>query len=172
MVNSKPVTHSNPCTDSTLSLEHPVDRKLWMAAAGIAAALSFTPVMADEPVDTSGSRDISIPFANHGGIRDWQADRDRGLWIQDAHNKWYYATVMTPCLGLNFANSIGFDTRPQGNFDRFSVIVVPGEGRCMIQTLRQSGAPPSKHHKTLNVIDPQTSSDTPPPRRDKLPEKH
>jgi hypothetical protein len=124
-----------------------------MTAAGIAAALSLsaalaTDASADEPAPSAGSSDVSIPFANHGGIRDWHADNDRGLWIQDAHGKWYYATVMSPCLGLNFANSIGFDTRPAGSFDRFSYIVVPREGRCAVQTLRPSGAPPTKHGKS------------------------
>jgi uncharacterized protein DUF6491 len=123
-----------------------------MTAAGIAAALSLsaaaaTDALADEPAQSPGSNDVSIPFANHGGIRDWQADRDRGLWIQDSFGKWYYATVMSPCTGLNFANRIGFDTRPAGSFDKFSYILVPREGRCAIQTLRPSGAPPTKHGK-------------------------
>lgn len=120
-----------------------------MSAAGIAAlALSAGAALADEPAQSAGTNDVSIPFANHGGIRDWQADRDRGLWIQDSFGKWYYAAVMSPCIGLNFANSIGFDTRPMGSFDKFSYIVVPREGRCAIQTLRPSGAPPTKHGKS------------------------
>jgi hypothetical protein len=117
-----------------------VNRKWWVTAAGIAAALSLsaavtTDALADEP-------------AQSAGIRDWQADRDRGLWIQDSFGKWYYATVMSPCIGLNFANRIGFDTRPMGSFDKFSAILVPREGRCAIQTLRPSGAPPTKHGKS------------------------
>jgi hypothetical protein len=101
------------------------------AFAGAAAASTPTP-------------DVKIPFASHGGIRDWEADRDQGLWIQDAHRNWFYAKLMGPCIGLNFAQSIGFDTRPMGTFDRFSAIVVPGEGRCQVQTLRESGAPATK----------------------------
>lgn len=128
-------------------------RNWWVAAAGIAATLCLsatfsTAAFADESAASSGSSDVSIPFANHGGIRDWRADSDRGLWIQDTFGKWYYAAVMGPCIGLNFANSIGFDTRPQGSFDRFSSIVVPREGRCAIQSLRPSGAPPTKHGKS------------------------
>lgn len=86
----------------------------------------------------------SIAFANHGGIRDWQADRDRGLWVQDVHRNWYYATFMGPCFGLNFANAIGFDTRPMGTFDRFSSIIVPREGRCVVQSFVPSDGPPRK----------------------------
>ena len=87
----------------------------------------------------------SIPFANHGGIRDWKADRDQGLWVQDVHRQWYYAKLMGPCTGLNFAQTIGFDTHPLGRFDQFSAIVVPGSGggRCTVQSFTVSGAPPS-----------------------------
>ena len=53
-----------------------------------------------------------IPFANHGGIRDWKADRDQGLWVQDVHRHWYYAKLMGPCTGLDFAETIAFDTHP------------------------------------------------------------
>jgi len=99
-----------------------------LALAGAAAASTPPP-------------QVTIPFANHGGIRDWEADRDRGLWVQDQHRRWYYAKLMGPCTGLNFAHSIGFDTRPMGQFDRFSAIVVPGTGRCQVQSLTQSAAP-------------------------------
>jgi hypothetical protein len=95
--------------------------------------------------ETESSPPASIPFANHGGIRDWRADRDQGLWVQDTHRQWYYATFMSTCLGLNFAQTIAFDTQPSGRFDRFSSIFVPGPsgGRCTVQTFTKSGAPPS-----------------------------
>jgi len=88
----------------------------------------------------------SIPFANHGGIRDWKADRDQGLWVQDIHRQWYYAKLMAPCTGLNFAQTIGFDTHPLGRFDQFSSIYVPGAGggRCAVQSFTLSAAPPGK----------------------------
>ncbi len=89
----------------------------------------------------TASATASIPFANRGGIRDWQADKDRGLWVQDAHRTWYYAKFMGPCIGLNFANSIGFDTRPIGTFDRFSSVFVPGTGRCTVQSFTVSEGP-------------------------------
>ena len=86
-----------------------------------------------------------IPFANSGGIRDWKADRDQGLWVQDTHRQWYYAKFMAPCTGLNFAQTIGFDTHPLDRFDQFSTIYVPGVGggRCAVQSFTVSGAPPS-----------------------------
>lgn len=93
--------------------------------------------------ETSAPSQAYIPFANHGGIRDWAADRDRGLWVQDIHRQWYYAKLMGPCTGLDFAQRIGFDTHPLGRFDQFSSIVVPGTGRCAIQSFTESPAPPS-----------------------------
>jgi hypothetical protein len=86
-----------------------------------------------------------IPFANHGGIRDWKADRDQGLWVQDIHRRWYYAKLMAPCIGLNFAQTIAFDTHPLGRFYQFSSIYVPGPGggRCTVQSFTVSGAPPT-----------------------------
>ncbi len=92
--------------------------------------------------EASGPRPAYIPFASHGGIRDWRADRDQGVWVQDIHRQWYYAKLMAPCIGLNFAESIGFDTHPLGRFDQFSSIFVRGS-RCAVQSFTLSGAPPS-----------------------------
>ena len=80
----------------------------------------------------------------YGGIRDWKADGTRGLWIQDQHRNWYYAKLMGPCFGLDFATSIGFDARPMGTFDRFGSIVVPREGRCTVRSIVTSEPPPRK----------------------------
>jgi hypothetical protein len=126
-----------------MNLRHALKTSILVAAfAALPLSASFA---ADDPVPAS--KDVEIPFANHGGIRDWQADRDRGVWIQDVHNKWYYAKLMGPCLGLDFANSIGFDTRPMGTFDRFSAVIVPRSGKCAVQSLRMSGPPPSHHRQ-------------------------
>jgi len=94
--------------------------------------------------DNAAKPEASIAFANHGGIWNWQADKEKGLWVQSNHRKWYYATFMGPCIGLNFANSVGFDTRPLGTFDRFSAVVVPGWGKCQVQSFEPSDGPPAK----------------------------
>jgi hypothetical protein len=36
---------------------------------------------------------VSIPFADHGGIRDWRADGDRSMWIEGRNGQWYYAEL-------------------------------------------------------------------------------
>jgi hypothetical protein len=61
------------------------------------------------------------------------------------HNKWYYAKFMGTCTGLSFAQTIAFDTKPIGTFDKFSSVIVPREGRCVVTSLVKSGAPPRKH---------------------------
>lgn len=90
------------------------------------------------------ARQVSIPLANHGGIYNWKANGVHGLWIQDSRRQWYYASTMGPCMGLPFAQSLGFDTRPMGSFDRFSSIVVPNEGRCALTTLTSSEGPSAR----------------------------
>ena len=103
-------------------------------AGGAACATDATP--------SSKAPEAAIPFVPHGTILDWQADKNQGVWIQDIRRNWYYAKLMGPCIGLDFATRLGFDTRPMGTFDRFSAIVVPREGRCVVQSLTPSDGPP------------------------------
>jgi Family of unknown function (DUF6491) len=105
-----------------------------LAAVPLARAADVTPVT---------GREASIPFADLGGIEDWRANGDRGLWIRGRSHKWYYAELFGSCSGLNFRESIGFVIEPYGSFDKFSSIVV--EGRiCHIRTLKESMPPPGK----------------------------
>jgi hypothetical protein len=109
----------------------------------VAAALAVAPAgmaLATAPAKV----EASIPF---GLIRDWQADRERGMWIQAYSRKWYYAEFMGRCNGLTFATAVGFDTRSQSSFDRWSSVFVPGYGRCPIQTFTPSDGPPRKQRK-------------------------
>jgi hypothetical protein len=92
----------------------------------------------------AAAQEVSIPFVGMGSINDWRADKRQGLWIQDQYHQWYYARIMGPCIGLDFAQTIAFDARPGGTLDRFSSIHVPHEGRCPLQSLVRSGPPPRK----------------------------
>lgn len=109
-----------------------------------AAVLAMVPLGAALAANAPAAPPAEIPFVDHGGIYNWKADREKGVWIQDAHRKWYYATLLGPCLGLDFAIRIGFDTRPLDTFDRFSKIIVPGYGQCTVQSLTASDPPPLK----------------------------
>lgn len=123
-------------------------RSGFRVALGLALLAAAGAAFASEARPTISTKDY-IPFANSGGIRDWKADRDQGLWVQDAHRQWYYAKLMSPCIGLNFAQTIGFDTHPLGRFDKFSSIFVPGAGggRCAVRSFTVSGAPPKVEAK-------------------------
>jgi hypothetical protein len=115
-------------------------------AAVAVAALWTTGALAAGNAAPQGLKkeEVSIPFVQYRSIRDWQANKDEGLWIQDLRRNWYYAEVMQPCIGLDWAWSIGFDTRFGSSLDKFSSIIVPREGRCQITSLTRSDAPPKK----------------------------
>ena len=88
--------------------------------------------------------EASIPFAARGGIRDWAADGEKGLWVQAVNRKWYYAEFMGRCVGLSFATALGFDTGALSVFDRWSAVVVPGYARCTLTSLTPSEGPPPR----------------------------
>lgn len=119
-------------------------RRAYLGISIVIAALAGAAARAAEPQAATPAPEASIHFVQHGAIHTWEADRDRGVWIQDSRRRWYYAKLMGPCLGLSFARSIGFDTRALGTFDRFSSITVPRYGRCAVQSFVASEGPPRK----------------------------
>jgi len=116
-----------------------------MPCAAAIAAITLLPLGAALAAGNAVAPEAQIPFVNHGGIYDWKADEDKGLWIEDIHRNWYYATFMAPCVGLDFAIRLAFDARPLDTFDRFSAIFVPGWGRCAVQTFTASEGPPPRN---------------------------
>jgi Family of unknown function (DUF6491) len=124
-------------------------------ALGAAASPCLEAAAAEGGAKPASSAEVSIPFVDHHNLRDWQADEKEGIWIQDQRRNWYYAKLLGPCIGLDWALTIGFDTRGgSGQLDRFSSILVPDEGRCQITSLTRSEAPPpsvkKKKHKVAD----------------------
>jgi hypothetical protein len=115
-----------------------------MKSIAIAALVAALPVAAASAAPSA--REPSIPFVNHGGIRDWQAVDEETLYVQARNRDWYRAELIGPCLDLTFANAIGFETRGTDSFDRFSSIRVRGQ-RCAVKSLVKSDPPPSKAKK-------------------------
>jgi hypothetical protein len=106
-------------------------------------ALGATALQAREEGAPLAAPEASIPFVNHAAsIRSWEADGVDGIWVQDAHKQWYYAKLIGPCHGLDFVTSVGFETRTSSTLDRFGNVVVPGHGRCAIQSFTKSEGPP------------------------------
>ena len=116
-------------------------RKTSLIAAGIVtlALLVFTSV----PTNAQAPAETSMPFANQGGVRDWQADGDSRIYVQDASGKWYLATLAVAAADLPFATKIGFETKGADRLDRFGVLIVQG-ARYPLSSLVQSGPPPAK----------------------------
>lgn len=109
-----------------------------LAVAGGAIAVPAKP--------TQLGREARIPFVDHDTIRDFRADGDHALWIQDQRRNWYYAKTFGPCFGLNFANAIGVVTRGTTTLDKFGQILVEGR-TCQLSSLVTSTAPPAKKKK-------------------------
>ena len=86
-------------------------------------------------------KECEISFARMGGIQDWRADGEKALYVQGRDRQWYHATLMSPCIGLNFAEHIGFVTEPNGSLDKFSAILVDHR-ECNITSLVKSDLPP------------------------------
>jgi hypothetical protein len=104
--------------------------------------------MADSPAATpAAAPEVQIPFANHGGIYNWQVVNDRTVLIQGQNRKWYKATLFSACIGLPFAaERLGFESNADGSFDKFSSIKLRGQN-CPLVSLVDS-APPEKKAKT------------------------
>lgn len=90
-----------------------------------------------------------IIFPNYGAIRNFEPDGNDGIWLEDRQRRWYYGEIAGSCPDLNFAQSIGFDTRGAPNFDKFSSIIVRGD-KCQLTTLVTSEKPlPRKEREKL-----------------------
>jgi hypothetical protein len=97
---------------------------------------------ADAPDAAAEAR---IPFANYGGIYNWQAVNDKTLLIERQDGKWFKATLLNSCFRLPFTERVGFESNPDGSFDKFSSIQV-GSQKCQVVSLVES-APPAKKGK-------------------------
>ena len=114
----------------------------------LAAGLLPFGAAAAEPAKTERALGVesSIVFPSDSSIRNWRADRDRGIWIQDRRGDWYYGTFAGFCRDLDFAQVIGVDTRGISRLDRFATLVVRGE-RCQLSSFVTSAPPPTKKEK-------------------------
>jgi len=99
-----------------------------VATLALAGAVQAAPQRAPLPPQAS------IPFVNHGGIRNWEAPDSRTLYVQDNHNRWYRADLSFPCMNLPYAVGIGFENKGIDRFDRFSTVRV-GRERCYVSSV-------------------------------------
>ncbi len=97
--------------------------------------------------DAAAPAQVQIPFASHHGIYDWRVVNDRTVLIESQSFQWYKATLMSACIDLPFAETIGFETNPDGSFDKFSAITVRHQ-RCPLISLTPTSAPKKSDAKS------------------------
>jgi hypothetical protein len=113
-------------------------RILWGAAAlGGAASAAGAAEPAAKPAEAQ------ILFANHGGIQDWHALDDKGLYVRGQDRQWYYATLFASCFRPAHRQRGSFVPAPGRGFDKFSAVVVEGS-KCPVVFLVKSDPPPQK----------------------------
>ncbi len=91
-----------------------------------------------------------IPFAALGGILNWVADGDSGIYIEGNRHQWYHAKLMSECLDLPYSERIGFVMEPDLSFNKFSAIVVKGHV-CQVKSMIKSDAPHSASKSAQNT---------------------
>jgi hypothetical protein len=105
-------------------------RGLHFIATLAVCAACVPSVKADQPAALTPAE---IPFANHGGIYDWKADGENAILIKSLSRKYYRATFMSRCIGLPFAQTIGFVTTGTDTLDKFGSILLHHEN-CQFQS--------------------------------------
>ncbi len=124
-----------------------------LAGFMMSAAIADTPAAPDtpaagepapgRPAPDRPAPETRIPFANHGGIYNWQVINDRTVLIQGQNRKWYKATLMSSCFDLSFAERLGFESNSDSSFDKFSSIKARGQN-CPLISLVETTPPPKK----------------------------
>jgi hypothetical protein len=107
--------------------------------AALALGSASLPAFAHEKVTAPQAQ---IAFANHGGIRNWQAADNQTIYFQDGQRNWYKATLFAPAPDLPFAIGLGIDTRPMGTLDKWSAVYVGGM-RYPFSSFEKVSGPPS-----------------------------
>jgi hypothetical protein len=128
-----------------------------LSSAIMSAALSIPLVALSGPSPAIKSPDFSIPFVDHGGILDWQADGSKGIWIQASGGRWYYASFSSPCADLPLSTGIRFVPEPTGDLSRWSSIRLSDSERCFFRTLQPSNGPPNNVKQTKPSGSPSAS---------------
>lgn len=122
-----------------------------LACAAVADTPAPAPAAAATPVPTAVPQ-VQIPFANHGGIYNWQVVDDRTVLIQGQNRKWYKATLMSSCINLSFAERLGFESNADGSFDKFSSIQTRDQ-KCPLVSLVETTPPPKKVKKAQPPVE-------------------
>jgi hypothetical protein len=106
----------------------------------VMALLMPAAALAAEPAPREIGVESSIAFPTYGGVRNFRADDERGVWIEDLRRNWYYASFLGHCRDIRWADAIAIDTHGSSRFDRNSRIIV-GDDVCALETLVSADKP-------------------------------
>jgi len=115
------------------------------------------------PSARPAGENASIPFASHGGIRDWEADGTQGLWVQGRDGSWYYGKFTFPCTGLPFKIGLQFKFGPSGELDRWGEVHTREAGRCLFQSFVTSAGPPKVKKTDKSMLPATPAAESAPP---------
>lgn len=120
-------------------------RKAVFMAIALAACAPATWAEQDGVVQDVQAPEASIPFVNHRVVDDFRADGNQAVYLRVGISNWYRARLMSPCLGLPYAERIAIETRGPDTLDRYATLLV-GDQRCPLESLVKSD-PPSQQLK-------------------------
>jgi hypothetical protein len=104
------------------------------ALLGAAPAYAYGPAAAPH--------NVRIP--RMGGMLEWRPDGTRALFIRADTGRWYHASLTTDCPRLAARSNVRFISAPNGDFDRYGVVVADG-WRCQVAAISESDGPPRTH---------------------------
>lgn len=113
---------------------------LLCAVVGCAGAAETAPAPAGE-----NPTEATIPFANRGGVVDWQVADDSTLLLRDSHGQWYRARLQVPLPAYSPAERLGFATGPSGTLEKLDSVVIRGQRYPIVSLIRVG--PPAKKAK-------------------------
>jgi hypothetical protein len=132
-----------------------------LAVTTLAALVAGNGLTLAASTQAAAAPEAAISFANHGGIRDWNALDDKGIWIQSVRRQWYYATFFGPCTGLQFETAVRFLPGPTGTLDKWSGVLSRQSGRCRFSSLKASDTPPPVRTRKGNTPEAPAESKAP-----------
>ncbi|MBS0353842.1 MAG: hypothetical protein JSR83_08055 [Proteobacteria bacterium] len=114
---------------------------VWLTVVGVVIGWLGLAAAEDDAskVEQTDAPQLSIPYANRHGIRDWVAEDDSTLLIQDNFKKWYRVRLMAPSRYLPYAEHIGFVTGPSGVLDNTGAVVVRGQKTPVVSITASEG---------------------------------
>lgn len=121
--------------------------KIAVVAAVVISLCSLSVVYAEETKTTwpelGVETSISLPNRH---IRNFEADGDKGIWIEDMQRRWYYGTFKGRCTRLESASGLGYDTGGSSRFDKSSTIFVDDDF-CALASFVTSEKPMSRKER-------------------------